>query len=90
MDIYDGIPVLVSDWILNTKTVGSSTDCSTIYAVKLGPGAFMGLTAMESIIEAERVGNLETKDASRVRVKAYVSCALFNSKKAAKLTGVRD
>ncbi len=90
VDLYDGVPVLVSDWILNTKTVGTSTDCSVIYAVKLGEGAFAGLTAIESIIDIERVGNLEQKDASRVRVKAYVSCALFNSKKAAKLTGVRD
>ena len=36
------------------------------------------------------VGSLETKDASRVRVKWYASLALFNTLKLAKLTGVRD
>jgi hypothetical protein len=35
------------------------------------------------------VGSLETKDASRTRVKWYVSLALFNTLKLAKLIGVR-
>jgi hypothetical protein len=44
-----------------------------------GPG---GLTV-------ERVGSLETKDATRVRVKWYVSMALFNQLKLSRLVGVR-
>ena len=35
------------------------------------------------------MGALETKDATRVRVKWYVSVALFNELKLAKLIGVR-
>jgi hypothetical protein len=38
----------------------------------------------------ERVGNLETKDATRTRVKWYVSLALFNTLKLSKLIGVRQ
>ena len=89
--LYNGIPVIVSDYISDAKTVGSSTDCSTIYALQMGEGEFAGLTSVgsPSIVEVERIGSLETKDATRNRVKAYVSCALFNSKKAAKLIGVR-
>ncbi len=30
---YDGIPIGVNDWVSDAKTVGSSSDCSTIYAV---------------------------------------------------------
>ncbi len=86
---YNGIPVGVNDWISDAKTVGGSTDCSTIYAVQLGEGAAVGLTSPGGLT-VERVGSLETKDASRTRVKWYVSLALFNTLKLARLTGVRD
>ncbi|MBI4499408.1 MAG: phage major capsid protein [Chloroflexi bacterium] len=86
---YDGIPIGVNDWISDTQTVGSSTDCSTIYALQAGEGAVAGLTSPGGL-QVERVGSLETKDASRIRVKWYASLAVFNSLKLARLTGVRD
>jgi hypothetical protein len=86
---YDGIPVGINDWIADDKTVGTSTDCSTIYAAQLGEGALTGLTAPGGL-QIERVGSLEAKDASRNRVKWYVSLALFNALKLGKLIGVRD
>ena len=85
---YDGIPVGVTEWIADNKTVGSSTDCSTIYALQVGEGAVTGLTSPGGL-QVERVGSLESKDASRVRVKWYASVALFNTLKLAKLSGVR-
>ena len=85
---YDGIPVGVCDYISDTKTVGTSNDCSTIYAVQLGEGALSGLTSPGGL-QVERVGSLETKDATRTRIKWYVSLALFNTLKLAKLVGVR-
>jgi len=85
---YDGIPIGVSDFISDAKTVGTSNDCSTIYAMSLGEGALTGLTAPGGLI-VETVGSLETKDATRTRVKWYVSMALFNALKLAKLIGVR-
>jgi HK97 family phage major capsid protein len=88
MQFYDGIPVGISDFISDTKTVGTSTDCSTVYAMKLGEGALAGLTAPGGLV-VEDVGSLETKDATRTRVKWYVSMALFNALKVAKLIGVR-
>jgi len=89
VQFYSGIPIGVNDWIPDNKTVGSSTDCSTIYGVQVGEGAVSGLTSPGGL-QVERVGNLETKDATRTRVKWYVSLAVFNSLKLAKLTGVRD
>jgi hypothetical protein len=89
VQFYDGIPIGINDWIADDQTVGSSTDCSTIYALQSGEGAVAGLTAPGGL-QVERVGSLETKDATRTRVKWYVSLALFNSLKLAKLTGVRD
>ncbi len=66
----------------------ASADCSTVYAFQMGEGALTGLTSPGGL-QVERVGSLETKDASRIRVKWYASLALFNTVKLAKLTGVR-
>jgi len=88
VQFYDGIPIGVCDNISDAKTVGTSNDCSTIYAMQVGEGALAGLTAPGGLT-VERVGSLETKDATRTRVKWYVSLALFNTLKLAKLIGVR-
>ncbi|MDP2948697.1 MAG: phage major capsid protein [Chloroflexota bacterium] len=85
---YDGIPIGVSDYISDAQTQGTSTDCSTIYATQFGEGSLAGLTAPGGL-QVERVGSLETKDASRSRIKWYTSLALFNTLKLAKLVGVR-
>jgi hypothetical protein len=88
LQFYDGIPIGVSDYISDAQTQGTSTDCSTLYAFQMGEGALSGLTAPGGLA-VERVGNLETKDASRTRIKWYTSLALFNALKLARLTGVR-
>ena len=85
---YDGIPIGVNDHIADDDTTGTSEDTSTVYALQFGEGAVAGLTAPGGLT-IERVGALETKDATRVRVKWYVSVALFNELKLAKLSGVR-
>jgi len=88
LTFYDGIAIGVSDYISDAQTVGTSTDCSTIYAFQMGEGALSGLTAPGSL-QVERVGSLETKDATRTRIKWYGSLALFNALKLARVTGVR-
>jgi hypothetical protein len=88
VQFYDGIPIGACDYISDAKTVGTSTDCSTIYAMQSGEGALAGLTAPGGLA-VERVGSLESKDATRTRVKWYVSLALFNTLKLARLIGVR-
>ena len=85
---YNGIPVGVNDYIPDNKTVGASSDCSTVYAVQFGEGGLAGITGPGGLT-IERVGSLETKDATRIRVKWYVALALFSTLKVAKLTGVR-
>ncbi len=88
LQFYDGIPVGVSDYIADDQTVGTSTDCSTIYAFQMGEGGLVGLTSPGGLI-VEQVGSLETKDASRTRIKWYSSLALFNAVKLSRLIGVR-
>ena len=85
---YDTVPIGVSDYIADNQTQGSSSDCSTIYAMQFGEGAAAGLTGPGGL-QVERVGSLEQKDATRTRIKWYSSLALFNGLKLAKLIGVR-
>jgi len=96
VQFWDGIPIGVNDWILDTHVVSSSVEtvttggsCSTIYAVQFGEGALCGLTA-PGHLTVEPIGSLETKDATRTRIKWYVSLALFSSIKAAALIGVQN
>ena len=88
LQFYDGVPIGLCDYISDTQTAGTSADCSTIYAMQFGEGGLAGLTAPGGLT-VERVGSLETKDASRIRVKWYAGLALFNTVKLAKLAGVR-
>ena len=96
VQLWDGVPIGTNDWILDTHVVADGVetdttggDCSVIYAVQFGEGALCGLTS-PGHLQAEPVGPLENKDASRTRVKWYVSLALFSSVKAAALIGVKD
>ena len=89
IQMYNGIPIAINDWISDGYTVGGSTTCSAIFAFQLGEGAVCGLSSPE-MLQVERLGSLETKDASRTRVKWYTSLALFSQMKAAMLTGVKD
>lgn len=93
VQLYNGIPIGISDWILDTHTLVGSVETaytgatnSTIYALSFGEGALCGLSSPE-MIQVERLGPLETKDASRTRVKFYCSLALFSQVKAAALIG---
>ena len=96
VQLWDGIPVGVNDWILDNHVLTGSVEtattggtCSTIYALQFGEGALCGLTS-PGHLQAEHIGSLESKDASRTRIKWYVSLALYSSVKAAALIGVKD
>lgn len=83
---YDGIPILVDDFVPDNETLGTGTNLSSIYAVKWGRAGVMGLE--NGGIQVVRVGDLETKDASRWRVRWYVSLALFSELGVARLQGI--
>jgi hypothetical protein len=96
IQFWDGIPIGVSDWILDTHTVAGSVEtgttggtCSSIFALQFGEGGVCGLTA-PGYLTVEPIGSLETKDATRTRVKWYVAMALFSAIKAAALIGAQD
>ena len=93
---YDGIPVLVNDWVpdnmehttagvldLAAQWIGvdGGSVASPIYAFQVGEGALCGL--QNKGIQIESMGGLETKDARRTRIKWYCAMALFSTVKAA-------
>ncbi len=87
IELYNGVPVAASDWILDTYTQGSSNVASCIYAFAMGEGALCGLSS-PGLLQAEKVGALEGYDAMRTRIKWYVGMALFSKVKAGRLIGV--
>ncbi len=90
VQLYNGVPVFINDFISDAKTVGTSTDCSTIYCFSLGEAdqGVTGLTAQGGL-QVERIGELESKDATRHRVKWYSALAVLSTLSLARLIGVR-
>ena len=96
VQLYNGIPIAINDFILNTHTLVDSLETaftggasSTIYAFQFGEDGLCGLTGPGGL-QVQPIGPMETKDADRTRVKWYVSMALFSTIKAAALIGVQD
>ena len=96
VEYYAGIPIAISDFILDTHTLTDSLEsaftagaCSTIYALSFGEDGVCGLTGPGGL-QVVKIGDMETKDASRTRVKMYCSLALFSNVKAAALIGAKD
>ena len=88
VETYDGIPIEIDDFILDTYAKGTSGNVtSRIYAVQFGMGR--GVMGYENGgITVEPVGALETKDARRWRIKWYVTAVLSRLEGAAVLSGI--
>jgi HK97 family phage major capsid protein len=87
IESYDGIPVLVDDFCPIDEIKGTETAASSIWALKFGMGT--GLMGLENGgITVENVGELETKDATRHRIKWYCGLALFSELGVARLDGI--
>ena len=85
---YDGIPIVVDDFVSDTQAVGTSgAVCSSVYAVRFGQGT--GVLGLEhGGVQVETVGELETKDATRTRIKWYCGLAVMSELGVARLRGV--
>jgi HK97 family phage major capsid protein len=85
--LYDGIPVMVSDFQPDTETQGTETAASSVYAIHFDPAD--GLSGLQNGgIEVIDVGQLESKDASRVRIRWYCGLALLRDSALSRLKGV--
>ena len=94
IQFYNGVPIGVSDFALDTEILASGAfsaatggASSSVFAMKFGEDGVCGLQATNGI-EVQPVGNLETKDATRYRVKWYCNYALFSKLAVAKIDGI--
>jgi hypothetical protein len=89
---FDGVPVLMNDFLAGNETMGSSSVTCSIYAVRFneadglhglygGPSAGMVL---------ENIGTVQNRDANRLRVKWYCGLALKSTKSIARLRGITN
>jgi hypothetical protein len=85
---YDGIPIVVDDNQPDNEVLGSSgAVTSSIYPIKFGQAeGVMGLE--HGGIDIEEIGELETKDATRWRIKWYAGLAVFSELGVARLRGI--
>lgn len=89
---YDGLPVIINDFVPIDETQGTNDDTTSVYALRLNEadgfhGIFGGASAG---IRMEEIGLLESKDASRWRVKWYCGTALKATHSVARLKGVTN
>lgn len=85
---YDGIPVVVDDFVSDAQSQGTSVGvCSSVYAVKFGQGS--GVLGLEhGGVQVEPIGELETRDATRTRIKWYCGLAVMSELGVARLRGI--
>jgi hypothetical protein len=84
---YDGVPVLISDFQTDDETQGTETAASSIWGIHFSESD--GLTGVQNgNIEVVDVGQLETKDASRVRIRWYTGLALLRDSALGRLKGI--
>ncbi len=85
--MYDGIPVEVSDWVPDSESEGTGSGLSSIYAIQFSEAD--GLVGLQNGgIEVVDIGQLESKDAQRVRIRWYVGLALLRDSAIARLRGI--
>jgi hypothetical protein len=89
---HNGVPIIRNDWLGSTETQGSSSVCCSVYAVRFNEadglhGIYGGPNAGWQI---EDIGTVQSKDATRTRVKWYTGLALKSTKAAARLQGVTN
>lgn len=96
---YQGIPMIDigtkadgTNIITTTETQGTSTDSSSIYAVRYGRDesdqAVTGLT--NGGVQVKDLGEIDAKPVFRTRIEFFCGLATFGGKAAARLIGVRN
>lgn len=92
--VFDGIPIYTTDHITNTEGAGDSGEydssaddtCTSIFILSFGGQDVCGL--QNGMIKTVPLGDLETKDAQRWRIKWYVSLKMENLRTSSKIDGI--
>jgi hypothetical protein len=89
---WDGIPIVLSEYLPSTEDQGTALDTCSIYAARFNTtdgvhGIYGDPTAG---VVVENLGTRESYDAWRYRLKWYVSLALKSTKSLARLKGITN
>ncbi|CCG43284.1 major capsid protein [Magnetospirillum molischianum] len=89
---HNGVPIIVNDFLPLNEVQGSSSTTCSIYAARFNEadglhGIYGGSSAG---IRIEDIGTVQTKDASRTRLKWYAALALKSTKSLARIKGVTN
>lgn len=89
---YDGVPVIINDYLPGDETQGTNVKTCSIYALRLNESdGFHGLYGGDSAgMQLQPLGDLENKDASRWRIKWYCGTALKATHSVARLKGITN
>ena len=89
---FDGIPVLLNDFLAADEAQGTNDKTCSIYAVRFNEsdGLFGLYGGPNAGMVVENIGTVQNKDASRIRVKWYCGLALGSTKSLARIKGVTN
>jgi len=92
MPSFDGVPVVINDFLAANETQGSSSATCSIYAARFNEAdGLHGLYGGPSAgFVVEDIGTVQNKDAKRTRVKWYCGLALKSTKSLARIRGVTN
>lgn len=89
---FDGIPVLLNDFLPADETQGSSSATCSIYAVRFNEadglhGLYGGSNAG---VVVENIGTVQNRDAERIRLKWYCGLALKSTRSLSRIKGLTN
>ena len=90
---HNGIPVIMNEFLSGTETAGTSAgNTCSVYALRLNElDGLHGLYGVDNAgIVVENVGTVQTKDATRIRLKWYCGLALKSTRSIGQLSGVTN
>ena len=95
MTSWNGVPVVFDDFLTQTETIASGTysaktggATSSIFFLRFGTEDLLGL--QNGGLTTKKIGQLESKDAERHRIRWYVGLALMRTISIARIDGVTD
>ena len=97
IEMYGEVPMVISDFLTQTETVSGTPsvytlkttgDTSTAFLMQFGEQGICG--AQNGPIQVVRLGELETKDASRTRLKWYCTLLNYGTLSASLVDGIKD
>lgn len=89
---FDGVPIIINDFIPGDVAQGTATNTCSIYALRLNEvDGLHGLYGGEAAgISIEDLGTVQNKDSTRTRLKWYCGLALKSTQSAAAIRGLTN